>query len=222
MKRRVKTKIAAFTLIELLVVVAIIAVLIAMLLPALSNARSVAKRVTCSTNLRQCGTGYTMYMQENNDVFPEITNWFGWGGKAGWSLTLDPSKRVINKYVGNSYNVFKCPFVPNTNNETYAAYGNDYATCSVYFYGPIKPGNGDRIPVLSKVPEPSRSIWAGDYGIYSLPPGTGGVTWHDLNRYMNNVVFIDGHVEYQQVTGIWPKYLYPPDWKNYYKYQNEY
>lgn len=60
----------AFTLIELLVVVAIIVILIAMLMPSLAKARAQAKSVQCLSNIKQMGSAFFMYAQENNDWLP--------------------------------------------------------------------------------------------------------------------------------------------------------
>lgn len=52
---------AAYTLIELLVVIFIIALLVALLLPAVQAARESARRISCSSNLKQLGAALHNY-----------------------------------------------------------------------------------------------------------------------------------------------------------------
>ncbi len=59
-----------FTLIELLVVITIIAILAAILFPVFARAKAAAKQTACISNLKQIGTAMTLYMGDNDDIFP--------------------------------------------------------------------------------------------------------------------------------------------------------
>ncbi len=56
-----------FTLIELLMVISIMSMLMSIMLPGLSRAREQAKRLVCSSNLRQMTIGWSFYAMDNQD-----------------------------------------------------------------------------------------------------------------------------------------------------------
>ncbi len=61
---------AAFTLIELLAVIAILTLLIGILVPSLSAARRSAKANVCLSKMKGIATGFSLYLNENQDHFP--------------------------------------------------------------------------------------------------------------------------------------------------------
>ena len=82
-----KSKGRGFTLIELLVVIAIIALLMAILMPALNRARKQARSAACKVNLRQWGTIWAMYCQDNDGYFCMESTQAGWP-RGNWIIVL--------------------------------------------------------------------------------------------------------------------------------------
>lgn len=89
-----------FTLIELLVVIAIIAMLLGIMLPTLKKAKDHAKKLLCTSNMRQVGIAVQAYMIDSKDHLPpsscHITN-----PDQYWL-------RVLSHYTGQQL-LFRCP-----------------------------------------------------------------------------------------------------------------
>jgi prepilin-type N-terminal cleavage/methylation domain-containing protein/prepilin-type processing-associated H-X9-DG protein len=115
-----------FTLIELLVVIAIIAILAGMLLPALSKAKGKTKGITCMNNGRQMTLAWQLYAEDNNELLvksldnsavPENNkrallvrgNLDYSNNRDNWEPTNTVARSPLQKYNGNSYQIWKCP-----------------------------------------------------------------------------------------------------------------
>ena len=90
-------KIRAFTLIELLVVIAIIALLVSILMPSLAKAKDQAKAAICGANQHTVGTGFALYSEDWQEVWPRA--WGRWVNIDGPGHYQDWAGGIA-KYVG--------------------------------------------------------------------------------------------------------------------------
>jgi len=203
-----------FTLIELLVVIAIIAILAAVLMPVFVQAREKARAASCTSNLRQLGVAFQMYVNDHDGFMPVL-----------WTLNdpPEPSKkppyRSIDRYVKND-KVFYCPSDLIKNKYMYSSYGHNWQNV---FKNP--PAQLAKIPARPISGDPTWGTWNKTYvldewsGYSGTMPVSGRPTPDDRNgdgifdcyqRHIKgcnilcsdgSVVFVKGYV-FQTGAGI--------------------
>ncbi|MGD0596367.1 MAG: prepilin-type N-terminal cleavage/methylation domain-containing protein [Sedimentisphaerales bacterium] len=152
-----------FTLVELLVVIAIIALLMAILLPALGRARELGKRAVCMSQIKQLGTAWYMYCDDNKERVPVGDVWYS------WTYPNTPPVGIWYTQKQLAWHEWPHPFphaMPPTQNtnampRTDPVYGMDCAGCK----------QADWRHAIS---EGTLWRWVNDYKVYKCPVGVKG------------------------------------------------
>jgi prepilin-type N-terminal cleavage/methylation domain-containing protein len=206
-------KSAAFTLIELLVVIAIIAILAAILFPVFSKAREKARQTACTTNLRQIGQAWMMYVQDYDESFPPNNSpaypssaSSEWAMRAGTPFPCKPC-RPVSKVTNQAYDprvfampyvkndgIFKCPSdagiptsvmdEPTKGQPVWEGEGSSYCLNTVV----------TRLGTLAAIPEPAETYMGAE--IYGWHGDDGVGKWRNTTGHpVRMAYFVDGHAK---------------------------
>jgi prepilin-type N-terminal cleavage/methylation domain-containing protein len=188
----------AFTLLELLTTIAIIAVLAALLLPALQSSYGKARRIACSSQLKQIGVAFHSWAHEHNDLYPMQVPVAAGGTKEFADLTaFNPNESYTYLHFQVVSNELVTPKVLRCPADRYRTEAKDFASLrnenvsywlnnSASFGRADSPLAGDR-----NVRTSGRTEWT----FLQFSPADGLEFSAELHGYRGNVLFSDAHVD---------------------------
>jgi prepilin-type N-terminal cleavage/methylation domain-containing protein len=121
--RAVMRRERGFTLIELLVVIAVLTLLVALLLPALRGARNQARAVVCRANLKQWGTIFAIFTEDNEGRLPHSTGAL-WLLRGSYLADGDPNKPPVLHDL-KTKGIGCCPMAVRVNRTNYEGWIRD-------------------------------------------------------------------------------------------------
>ena len=208
-----------FTLFELLVVVAIIGILLTILLPSLRNARELATRAVCQSNLKQWGhmlINYTVHYKGYGDT-KEVGQLPQYSGIRKNCLVASGllKANVSNNKRDEEIAKYSCPKEPGL--VSYASNGH------------ITQKKSKNIPFFAQIDKPDEIIFWGEYNADSNNAGGKvigrlGVTIRGVNLKEtddfrhgatgSSVWMLDGHVAWGRYSNFYDEETYPRfgDW----------
>ena len=198
----------SFTLIELLVVVAIIGILMSLLMPSLAKAREAAKAAVCISNLSQISKALQMYLDDNDDYYPQKktnSGKFGWVGKQGSGVSNDSltiHNRALNIYLGGPYEddgeikVAHCP----SDDKRYETKGSSYKiNLETFSWDKSLVESGNNCVNVGAIQSPVKMVIMAEWGAIPRVKGNSGqldnfhsILWGNAKQ---NTMFADGHVK---------------------------
>jgi prepilin-type processing-associated H-X9-DG protein len=159
------------------VVIAIIAILASMLLPSLTKAKDQARRISCTSNLKQIAASTTMYVDSNDDIIPFLYNpgnaalYMDFGIKGRWYVLLARDGYIPGNELDpyqidtQAASVINCPsesFRPPADSLAGAwGYAHYFAPSPIAAAHGVADGEVDFMR-LGRVVKPVRKVWLAD------------------------------------------------------------
>jgi prepilin-type N-terminal cleavage/methylation domain-containing protein/prepilin-type processing-associated H-X9-DG protein len=215
--------IKAFTLIELLVVIAIIAIIAAILFPVFAQAREKARQISCVSNLKQLGTAWLMYVQDNDEEACPSYYYSADGNISyGWNFTQNFASGAVTPGLLDPYEksgpVNACPDWTGTNwglQYNGYAYNATYIGSDALYAGTCYDTVNQCAPPakLAQIQTPASTVLIADGAYWSDEPAGpaaenylrapsdsayalgGYVDFRHASTTMANVCYADGHVK---------------------------